>query len=1006
LVNVEDLYHGAASLTETVTCEIESLRLKAGRVSKVMDNGIKPVYRLTTALGRQIEATGNHPFYAFSGWQKLEDLKAGDLIAVPRYLPVEGKNEWPEHEVIALGHLLAEGNLCHPHSVYYYNQDMGQVHDFVRAADTFDNVKCTIAMHKGTYSIYAARADRRCESGIFTWAGKLGLLGKNARDKVIPDEVFTLTNPQIGLLISRMWQGDGHIDGTSRAIFYATASEKLARQLQHLLLRFGIISRLRTVTFPYKEERVGYQLFVTGDENLRVFDEQIGCYFLDGIRKQALENILQTQPGRVVGTKDIVPMPIKELVREAKELNGITWTQMNAVAGIAQREFYPSHTATKRGFTRQTIGRLATYLDEPRLRRYAENNIYWDEIVSIEYIGEKQTYDLEIDETHNFVANDILVHNSHAADYGVIAVQTAYLKVNYTAEYMTALLSASAGQTEKVALYVADARSMGIPVLAPEVNASNWDFDIEDIEGKPHIRFGLAAIKNVGEAAIQLIIDERNANGKFKDLNDFARRVDLRAVGKRALECLIKVGAMDCFGDRAALLDSLDRVVSVSNSHFRAVDSGQMSLFGGDTGVSDEIHLEKTSKIERREMLNWERELIGLYISDHPLTEYQQTLAQLVSYFSGQLNEANHEEKVRVAGLVTSVRPYTTKTGKPMGFVTIEDIQGNIELVLFPRTWTQYQSVCTVGAIVLVEGKADQSNPPTKVLVDAVKTEFKMLVSADDASTTLSTGPVTLRPRTEEESPKRPIASPPAPKPVPVTKAVTPQKPVIADAMPAYAVERDVPSTELRTGIPLDDDTPPPPDNFPDGWDNEWQPSFEEASIAARSEPAGQTPALAPGASVAPSAPLRTGNLTYTPRAKAEPPPVESMVDETEAAPGPVKEAPVVIQPITSETIQFPSLYMPLAIEEKDKDHPPRQLTVVLRPTGDKERDKRRIKTLHGILTSYHGRDKFSFQIFENGKGHLIDFPNDTTRLCADLFGRLKKLIGEESWRVEEITFQ
>ena len=160
----------------------------------------------------------------------------------------------------------------------------------------------------------------------------------------------------------------------------------------------------------------------------------------------------------------------------------------------------------------------------------------------------------------------------------------------------------------------------------------------------------------------------------------------LRAVGKRALECLIKVGAMDAFGNRAALLASLDRVISISSNHFRAAQAGQMSFFGAATGVIDEIRLPDVSNVDRREMLNWERELIGLYISDHPLTPYQQTFAQIVSYFSGQLSEAQHEEKVRVAGLVTAVRPYMTKSNKPMGFVTLEDIQGNIELVLFPTT--------------------------------------------------------------------------------------------------------------------------------------------------------------------------------------------------------------------------------------------------------------------------------------------------------------------------------
>ena len=852
LVRVADLYNGVANVNETITCEIDSLRLKSGRVSKVMDNGIKPVYRLTTALGRQIEATGNHPFYAFSGWQNLEDLHAGDLIAVPRYIPVEGRNEWPEHEVIALGHLLAE----------------------------------------------------------------------NPAEE-IPAEVFELTNRQIGLLIDCMWKAAGSVDIDGISACYITASRRTANQIQHLFLRFGIISRVKTIASSL------HQVIISGHEDASAFSQYISSKQSEAVLSASSSGL--KPPSQFVET-----------------LAGCKRESDSSDFHVLRQDFSPTDTAG----------------------RNTANDIYWDEIISIEYVGEKQTYDLEIPETHNFVANDIIVHNSHAADYGVIAVQTAYLKVHFTAEYMAALLSASAGQTEKVALYVADSRSMGVPVLAPEINASNWDFDIEDIDGKPSIRFGLGAVKNAGEGAVQLIIDERNANGKFKELNDFARRVDLRAVGKRALECLIKVGAVDCFGDRAALLDSLDRIVSVSNSHFRAADAGQMSLFGGDTGVSDEIHLQKTSNVERREMLNWERELIGLYVSDHPLTEYQQTLAQLVSYFSGQLPEANHEEKVRVAGLVTSVRPYTTKQGKPMGFVTIEDIQGNIELVLFPRTWAQYQAVCTVGAIVLVEGKVDQGNPPPKILVDAVKTEFKMLVPAD-ASTTLSTPPATLRPRTEAESPKRPAASPPTSKPAPTKQAVaapklTPPKPIVAESSPVYAAA----ST---------DDMPPPPDNFPAGWDSEWQPSFDEATIAARPEPVGQ---------IAPSTALRTGNLTYTPpRAKASP-----SAGETEDVP--------------AEPPHIPSLYVPLVKEEKDKEHPPQQITVMLRSTGDKERDKRRIKTLYGTLISYHGRDKFSFQIFEAGKGHLIDFPNDTTRVCPELMVRLKKLMGEESWRVEEITFQ
>ncbi|WKZ36691.1 MAG: DNA polymerase III subunit alpha [Anaerolineales bacterium] len=559
-------------------------------------------------------------------------------------------------------------------------------------------------------------------------------------------------------------------------------------------------------------------------------------------------------------------------------------------------------------------------------------------------------------------------NKSHAADYGVIAVQTAFLKAHYPAEYMAALMSASAGQTEKVALYVADARTMGVPVLPPDINTPGWDFEIEDIDGKPSIRFGFGAVKNVSEGAVDVIVAARR-DGKFADLNDFARRVDLRGVGKRSLECLIKVGALDQFGNRASLLASLDRIIAISSNHFRAADAGQMSLFGSSTGIVEEISLPEVKDVEKRDMLNWERELIGLYISDHPLNEFQIQLAQIVSYFSGQLPEADHEERVRVAGLVTLVRPYTTKTGKAMGFVTMEDIQGNIELVLFPKTWENYRTQLTVGQIIIVEGKVDQSNTPPKILVDTIKTEIKVVVAADDPYAKQDSTPKPVLARTEEAAPLRPAASQPRPAVVSSSKAAPPPAPIPPKPVPQPQV------AEKASAYDVDGDMPPPPDNFPEGWDSEWQPSFDDAAIASKPEPKFRK------------------NEEVTPPLVTRAVEALANVEETGQA-GEPREALI------------PSLYVPLVKEDRDKDHPPQQITVMLRHTGDKERDKRRIKTLYGTLISHHGRDKFSFQIFENGKGHLIDFPNDTTRICPELFERLKKLMGEESWRVEPITFQ
>ena len=305
-------------------------------------------------------------------------------------------------------------------------------------------------------------------------------------------------------------------------------------------------------------------------------------------------------------------------------------------------------------------------------------------------------------------------NKSHAADYGIIAVQTAYLKTHYTVEYMTALLSASKNDSAKVALYVADCRAMGIEVLPPDVLRSGWDFTIEDRpDENAAIRFGLGAVKNVGQGPVEVILEARDEK-PFKDLNDFVHRVDLRHVGKRALESLIRVGALDEFGSRSALLEAMDRLISVSTSHFRALQAGQMSFFGAIGGIEEQIELPVSFMIDSREQLEWERELLGLYVSDHPLSPYMTALRKKISHSSAELEEAKNRQKVVVAGMITRFRRHETKNGKRMGFVTIEDLQGSMDLVLFPRTWEQYGGKVAVDLVVSVEGRVDKEKGDPK----------------------------------------------------------------------------------------------------------------------------------------------------------------------------------------------------------------------------------------------------------------------------------------------------
>jgi DNA polymerase-3 subunit alpha len=332
-------------------------------------------------------------------------------------------------------------------------------------------------------------------------------------------------------------------------------------------------------------------------------------------------------------------------------------------------------------------------------------------------------------------------NKGHAADYAVLCVETAYLKTHYALEYMTALLSVFKGDTERVALYVGDCRRMGIEVRRPDLNTSGLDFETEDGTARGAIRYGLSAIKNVGEGAARTILEARAGGGPFVDLGDLARRVDLRLVGKRALECLIRVGACDAFGSRQALLQALDRLVAASAAHFRAAEIGQLSMFGGGAGGDDGLSIpSEPPGASPRQYLQWEKELLGTYISEHPLTRHLADLSQVVTHTSAELGETQTGQEVVVAGEVSAVRPYQTRSGKPMGFVTLEDLQGTIELVVFTRLWNDIAPWIEARKIVVVKGKVDAERGDPKVLADSISTEFSLVrpLHADSGASPVS----------------------------------------------------------------------------------------------------------------------------------------------------------------------------------------------------------------------------------------------------------------------------
>jgi DNA polymerase-3 subunit alpha len=732
LVKVVDLYERRAKVEQTLSLNTDMLRLQSAPITAVMYNGVKPVYRLTTQTGRQITATANHPFYTFGGWRMLGELTAGDRVAVSRRVQIEGTSRWENHEVIVLGHLLAEGNLCHTTGVYFYTADSEQLDDYVKHLEMFENSIASVSWHKSCYSVYSKRLLRSKPQRLVEWIKELGLWGKDSRTKFIPDEVFELPNSQTALMISRMWEGDGHINDRGRSLYYATASRGLALDLQHLLLRFGIISRIREVTLPYKDGRTGFQVFITGNQNLQRFNEFIGVHFVSNIRREKIRCMALAEPVSF-GVKDVVPDAIEQVIRDAKATSGLTWDEIGLQAGVAIREFQPFSNASKAGFSHEVVHGLADFFNSDELRVHADNDILWDKIISIQYVGEEPTYDLTIEGTHNFVANDIIVHNSHAADYAVITVQTAYLKCQFPAEYMTALLTVHRDDSTKIATFMEECRRLNIPILPPDVNASLLDFDIQtQADGRRAIRFGLAAVKNAGVNALQPIIDARLADGPFRDLQDFCKRVDLRQVGKRTLESLIKVGALESFGSRAQVLGALERMMSFSANDHREREIGQMNMFGDASDATEDLlkGQQFAPEIPHREMLQWEKDLLGLYVTGRPADRYREALQSSNTRSISELKEnafGMHDKQVAVAGEVVTMRKIVTKSNDVMCVVHLEDWResaGTIDVVIFPRTWQKCQDIVSEGEIIRVKGKFDTSRGDPQIIAEDVSQNF------------------------------------------------------------------------------------------------------------------------------------------------------------------------------------------------------------------------------------------------------------------------------------------
>jgi DNA polymerase-3 subunit alpha len=313
-------------------------------------------------------------------------------------------------------------------------------------------------------------------------------------------------------------------------------------------------------------------------------------------------------------------------------------------------------------------------------------------------------------------------NKAHAASYAVVAFYTAYLKANYTAEFMAATMTTEASDAKKIANAIAECKRMGVEVLGPDVNRSERGFTVEN----GGVRFGLLAIKGIGEGPIGEIVRARGEGGAFKSIADFCTRVDPKFVGKGAIETLIKAGAMDSLaeGKRHLLLASVETAMKWGKTQRTSQEQGLMSLFGDIEEVSNAIEFRlKTDapELDRNQLLLWEKELIGVYISKHPLSFLSDLLKQRTTHTTAQITEELDKQKVVLGGTITGARRLTTKKGDTMCVAQLEDMYGSVGVTIFPRLYEETTELWAENTVVIINGEVQVRRDQAGILCNSAE---------------------------------------------------------------------------------------------------------------------------------------------------------------------------------------------------------------------------------------------------------------------------------------------
>ena len=595
-------------------------------------------------------------------------------------------------------------------------------------------------------------------------------------------------------------------------------------------------------------------------------------------------------------------------------------------------------------------------------------------------------------------------NKAHAADYAVITVQTAYLKAKYPVEYMAALLLVERDKTGKVINFIQECRRMSIHVLPPDVNYSGLDFAIQDLPADAEqdilpkdptlayefpvnrgsaIRFGMAAVKNVGVGPVQAILDARAEGGPFTNLEDLCDRVDLRQVNKRSLECLIKVGAFDSFGRqlergkgqlRRQLLKVIDQCIARSAATHSARESGQLSMFDLFAGPDGDAQPEQfpirlpeyeaaEARTSDRERFAWEKDLLGVYVSSHPVQQLNVDLSRFTTCPCPELDERHDGKNVSLVGMLASIRTTVTKKGDKMAFVQLEDMQGQCEAVLFPDVYEKCKENLQEERVVHVKGKAQTRGTRTSVLVDSLHTSIEFgQAKAEEKHIAVGEG---------------------------------------WDAAPgAWSNGSDFEYMPPPDDSPSDEpsiNTTPPPFDAENAGGQAVAPGEEAApDFTADSEYHSDPPSLAPGILAENGQETRTSPLSDAPaeQERKDTEAEEPGTNEDPAHGGSVSEqpAPEVQAPMFNGG---PAGAAHVTDSEEANTAPHAEngrqlLRITFSRSGQFSRDKYRLREIFEAVRDPKGRDQFVVVLETNGSRHQLTFPNEYCNVSARLLKELR----------------